>query len=91
VTHQTATTTVKEYDEEGRLVKETTTTSEYDWPDAPAIQTPYVSPYIQPTYRSNPWIYPTIAYRPNTCTSIGQSGTWTVVNGDGEGGEAVSA
>ena len=33
-TRQSVTTTVKEYDAEGRLVKETTTVSEYDWPDA---------------------------------------------------------
>ena len=46
------TTTIKEYDEKGRLVKETTTVSEYDWPTG-LTSTPT---YPTPTYPTpNVW------------------------------------
>ena len=79
------TTVVKEYDEEGRVVKETTTTYESEW--AAATVTPYVQPYVQPHQPQYPWWHhPSTTYgapgkaqvtytaRPNTCYTINASG-----------------
>ena len=60
MTRQTVTTTVREYDEEGRVVKETTTTCEYDWPE---VTTTPVTPYV-PTYPTYPNT-PTYPYTPH--------------------------
>lgn len=55
MTRQTVTTVTREYDDEGRIVKEVTAVCEYDWPHYPAtVTTPYVpyQPYWQTGYSS---------------------------------------
>lgn len=66
------TTTVREYDAEGRVVKETITTSEYDWP---AVTTTPNTPYVQP----QPWWQsPVISHGQSISGTDGQR--WTTIN-----------
>jgi hypothetical protein len=97
VTRQTVTTTVREFDEEGRVVKETITTSEYDWPTVLSV-TPYVPQY--PTYPNTPWLYPSITSqaqstytgKPSDYYTINTSNGLRVIDGGDEGeGTAVPA
>lgn len=66
MSRQVVTTTVREYDEEGRCVKETTTTCEYDWPNA----------YL--TYPNYPYYprYPQTTIPPVTTTTPTDGNGW---------------
>lgn len=82
---QTVTTTEREYDADGRLVKETVTETVAEWADQPVMQpVPLVEPYVphpQPMY---PWWQPSITTCQSQTSGTPDPNIYVTVNSDAD-------